>query len=52
MKDLFRKKSLIEVCLFGVPINGNIIFDLFAEIELAWSEFYIHNYDKIWILFA
>ena len=37
MKDLFRKNSQIEVCLFGVPINGNIIFDLFAEIELAWS---------------
>ena len=37
MKDLFRKNSQIEVCLFIVPINGNIIYDLFAEIELVGS---------------
>ena len=37
MKYFFEKKSQIEICLFGVPINGNIIFDLFAEIELSWS---------------
>ena len=37
MKYFFGKKSQIEVYLFGVPINGNIIYDLFAEIEVVWS---------------
>ena len=35
MKDFFGKKSQIEVCLFGVPINVNVVLDLFAEIELV-----------------